>query len=536
MYTDELRNRISLLRKALVERPDSFDTLVETVHEILFPGSKYHQDLRSTYEILMILGETLLENENARKELAVAKTISDLPTRAHILAKNLAVEQSIQGDVNGAKICFELATISARLIDSTVERDEAIEGIIDLQLEVALYGNSVSNVKHLSGEYARSKVRAKIAKAQAIAGEFENAVLLIAEVNDVELRAPAYANVAMLQANKGQLSDAKFSFGKAAKNADQITDSFDRDVVWSKIAECLASAGLVEDALKTAKSIDDGWEYSRTLATIAVIQSSRGHKRNANEIFKQAVEAAESFNDYNNFLSGALAFIVKKMLEANELSDAKEVLGRIKDPAARSDALLTFANKHVELHQQSDARTSFTTAFEYSIKIGDNFYRPEVQVKIIDGMAGAEYFEEAIDLTSQIENESDRKRALSTIAANQAKSNLFAQAKHTLFRVDIPHLRNSVLHVLAVGQAEVGLFSDSLASLKQIPKHDTLFEKSIECLVQKMGEAGDYDNALGVIQLGGNLFTKAELCGGIACKQFISGDVRGAEKSYNTAI
>ena len=346
-----MQNRLSLLRKALVESPKSFDNLFETVHEILFPGSKKLKELRSTYEMLSILGETLLENENARKELAIAKSISDLPTRAHILAKNLGVKQANQRDVNGAKICFELATISARLIDSIVERDEAVEGVIDLQLKATLFANSTSNVKYLGGEYAQSKVRKKIAEAQAGAGEFENAVMLIAEINDTELRSQAFAMVAVLQADRSQLNEAKILFGRAVKNAKQVEDSFDRDVVWSKIAEGQASAGMVEESLTTAKSIGDGWEYSRALASIAQIQSSLGDKRKANEIFKKAVEEAESFQDYNNFLPATLGFIIEKMLEANEGSEAKAILERITEPSARVGASLMFANNQIELGQ-----------------------------------------------------------------------------------------------------------------------------------------------------------------------------------------
>jgi tetratricopeptide (TPR) repeat protein len=157
--------------------------------------------------------------------------------------------------------------------------------------------------------------------------------------------------VAVLQADRSQLNEAKILFGRAVKNAKQVEDSFDRDVVWSKIAEGQASAGMVEESLTTAKSIGDGWEYSRALASIAQIQSSLGDKRKANEIFKKAVEEAESFQDYNNFLPATLGFIIEKMLEANEGSEAKAILERITEPTARVGASLMFANNQIELGQ-----------------------------------------------------------------------------------------------------------------------------------------------------------------------------------------
>jgi tetratricopeptide (TPR) repeat protein len=533
---NDLKYQVSLLSKSLMEKPKLFDSLFETVKETLFPGSKISNQLKHSYDMLAILGETLLQNETAREELTIAKSIDDLGNRAIILAKNIATSQAHSGDINGAKICFELAIITSRLIESSIERDEVLDKIIDQQVEALFFENSKSNAKYLSDVYSRSRAFERIAVAQAQKGEFDDAINTSAEIGDIDIRARAYASVAEEQASYDHSSAAKRTFKMALSNANQIEDSFDRFVLFSKIAEGQAIAGMVEDALVTASSIDDGFEYSRTLASIAEKQSHGGDQIQAKALFNKAIKEAEKLQDYNNFLPFTLAYIVEKMLEVNEVVGATEILGRISEPTAQSEALIRLAEKQSELDLINDARDTFINAFNVAKSIGDNFYRPELLAKIIDRMAKVKLFSEALELTTQIESESDRITAYASIAMYQASSNLFDEAKHTLRRVTIPHLRLSALSALSINQASCGLFADSLQTAQQIQKTDALYDKTVSFVAEKMGEAHDFKGAVRTAQLLDSLYTRAELLGSIACKQKSSGEEDGAQRCFEMAI
>ncbi len=508
--------------------------LFESGMKLFSPDRKLLNQLKSRYDVLATLAETLAQTNIVRQEISIAKNINDLSRRAHVFASNIATAQVQNNDLQGAKLSFEMAMISARLIDSMVEREESLEKIIDFQIVAELFEDSISTTKHL--EYSQSDALQRIAIAQAQAGLFDEAILTTRKIIEARDRIRAYTTIAEKQANNGDPINAKNTFSIAISNANQIKDDLDRIPLLSEIATCQAVAKMPEEALITAALIDDDmFDYARVLASIAEQQAYCGDMNQAQELFKRAIIIARGERDLNNFLPYTLSYIVKKTVLAGLVKEALETSALISDPIALSDALLSIAKKQIELDQLSEASQCLKMAFETAKDISVHSYRPEVLVKIVNHTAKAKLFPEAINFAKQIEEEGSKSIAYASIANSQASSNLFDEARNTLLYVKISHMTIPILATIAKGQASCGLFKDAFASMGQIKNNGQLGDDILIVVAEKMAEADDYNAAIRTAQTISSLYSRAEVLANIAYIQMVAGSISGAQSCFELA-
>ena len=193
------------------------------------------------------------------------------------------------GDFRGAEKSNSRATVAAERIESSEWKSKAFASVARIESKV---GNAQNAAKFFSKAEAiaklienswgeRDRVFHSIAREQAAAGYFRDALETTRRINYDNFRSYTFADIALAQSQAGMAQDAVKSFTKALVNAETLTDDDDRNLRSNTLSyvEQQARAGNVEDALSTVNKIKDDNMRSYAFASIVRAQAKAGRFR-----------------------------------------------------------------------------------------------------------------------------------------------------------------------------------------------------------------------------------------------------------------
>ena len=229
----------------------------EMAMQALAQASSAAQGIREFYasrdEAFAHIAEVQVKMGNSQDALATVQRIEGFHTRANVLAR-IAETQARMGNIQGA-------------------------------LETS---------RMITNNPARIDVLAHIATAQA--GNAQDVLAIVQEIQTDITRAKAFTAVAVALAEVGDTSGAAQSFSQALLAAAMIEGDIDRIETFGHIVVALAKAGYVQTALNNVPRIDYG--VARIYATVALAKAFIA-------IAEARVNAGDT-QDANRFLSNAL--------------------------------------------------------------------------------------------------------------------------------------------------------------------------------------------------------------------------------------
>ncbi|HEX8161936.1 MAG TPA: hypothetical protein VF538_08695 [Pyrinomonadaceae bacterium] len=165
-------------------------------------------------------------------------------------------------------------------------------------------------------------------------GLYEDAMSALALIENAELRAIGFKQVAEAQAKSGDVTGARQTLLAGLDDALKGEKISDRRFTMHHIVEGMAAAGLTDDMRNTLRLFEASDLHGGYLAA-AIVQAQRGDVEEAKWTIRQAVKLAQEDNEWAD---SRLAQIVAVQVDAGFLKDARETAAMIKNVSLKRSA------------------------------------------------------------------------------------------------------------------------------------------------------------------------------------------------------
>ncbi len=291
--------------------------------------------------------------------------------------------------------------------------------------------------------------------------EFVDAAVAVANSLETGARNEIMSAAAVIYSTLGLLDDA-------IKSADEISDSYSRDITIAQVAVHAVASETTDNVLSLVESIEDLGNLNLALEDVAV-------KYAENNLLDTALEVSERLDDRDS----TLARIVSITGKVNPIELSEELIKSIDDSNARTTCLIELANisksgghvdqaenflleaeaevenqsvedrifqliaiadVHEELGLREKAKENLLRAFKLCDEIegpsasdlGKTFPRDDALVQLTGGFARSRYFDQADLAADQIENPIEFARAATQHAIERHKAGNDTQASQML--------------------------------------------------------------------------------------------------------
>ena len=285
-------------------------------------------DGQSRSKALKWIARTLLDVGDITGALHVALHMEDLLERVRVL-NNVAVAQESHGDAHGAATTLAQSVLAAResgelwirnagiadvakshavigdvagalstvsLIEGSRRRMETLRSITSILLKAKNVPGALWATEQFEDPEYRSSALSDIAVAQADTGDIAGArvtllrtMRLIAKIEDPMSRANSLSSVVVAYARMDNMEQANAMLLRAFRFANDITNSMDRGTAWTRIVVARAMMGDVNAAFSAANANLSGTQLGSALNTIVMNLIEVGDIEEALEVSRRMV-------------------------------------------------------------------------------------------------------------------------------------------------------------------------------------------------------------------------------------------------------
>jgi tetratricopeptide (TPR) repeat protein len=421
--------------------------------DYIFPH--YDDRLRAKCTLLDIIIDEQLSKRDIEGALAAAAMLPERIRHGRRLRdkayKKIVLTQWRWGDVPEA-------SHNIRLVSAPWVRDELLQDLINIQLEGDDIEGTAQFLQRVHSPMNKIPLLIKVAVAQAEHGDkqdsrrnFGEAITIASKLfEDLSLRhfskIRAFCDIAVGQTQAGDPS-AQDTLRRAIELAQpRIQHSLYAGMILSYLAITQVKCGLLQEALRSAESIESLWRIAYTLASIAAVQVEAGNATNARENFQKAGDVASRIKD-SGLRDQTLLSVVEQCIKSDQPDAGLQIAQRIELDVDRDRGLLKIVDWYAKRgkigqaekvrneiridHQRRQANKSiiyamihasnFSSAFEIARKM-DGTEQYEVMHKLVEGQTNAGDFSGAA-LTARTWHTVGRTdRALGLVATAQAKA------------------------------------------------------------------------------------------------------------------
>ena len=383
-----------------------------------------------------------------RRAVEVARTI-DAPRVAAADLSRIAEAQSKAGlSAEAAGTIAQCLQVAASFADVR-DRDVVMETIAKLQAEAGKFADALDSVGSMRNPYLQALALGAIAVVEGKAGRLDEALRRVQAIEDLRYRALIMRRVAWdlrASAVERREDDKLVTFLAAVQAIEQLhpPPTFKTGIIHPSdsvsisalgiIAQAQGRAGQITDAIRVARSVTNSAERARVFATIAV-ELARGGR------VASALNVAPAVDD-----GGERGFVLERILESLVVPDLITDEATTSGPSVKPEAP----------DAARDVVAVFTDRMERATALG---------IAAV-ALASAGRLAEAIELAEPIDQGKPRALAWHAIAAAQAKAGQATQSIASFDRAVQaalsfrPHDR--LLSKIAISQAEAGQITEAL--------------------------------------------------------------------------
>jgi tetratricopeptide (TPR) repeat protein len=394
---------------------------------------------------------------------------------------------------------FDMAEKIRVKIADNLERSSALEEIAKAQAQAGDIEEAKKTAEEVDGVY-KSSALSQIAAAQAQAGDIEEAKKTAEEVDGV-YKSSALSQIAAAQAQAGDIEGAK-------KTAEEIGGYWGKPSALIEIAAAQAQAGDIEGAKKTAEEITRSDRKSSALTEIAAAQAQAGDNAGSRATFQEAIRSAdETTSNFNK--SSALTEIAKAQAQAGDNAGSRATFQEAirsadeEDEAFKLKSLQEIAEAQAQAGDNAGSRATFQEAIRSADEIRNRYIKSSTLSQIAKAQAQAGDIEEAKKTAEEIGDNRDKSSALIEIAEAQAQAGDNAGSRATSSIILDPEIEKKidvhlsrVLLEIAKAQAQAGdnagsraTFQEAIRSADEEDGASKLI--SLEEIVKAQAQAGD---------------------------------------------
>ncbi|MCX7969667.1 MAG: hypothetical protein N3B10_14430, partial [Armatimonadetes bacterium] len=285
-------------------------------------------------------------------------------------------------------------------------------------------------VKKAKNEYGNGLV----AEAMANAGFFDQAIQVADGIKSHISRVTVLLHVGSVAAETKQ-------FDKAIQVANKVAEILKSkpipfvmlsvsppSLTFRSFVKTMAEAGFYDQAIKLARFVDLGFHEIFAFHDIAEAAIKAKH-------YKQFFRIVQKEKDAET-RSILLQSFAHKLAETGHFDKAIQTANGIEDSCSRVEALCGIAKKIAKAGQKERA----LTIFDQTIKIAPKADRRRSMLThvIVEGMAEAGFFDQALEIVKSVEESYSRSELLCVIAKSMANAGHFDQAFETAKSIEYP--------------------------------------------------------------------------------------------------
>jgi tetratricopeptide (TPR) repeat protein len=347
-----------------------------------------------------------------------------------------------------------------------------------------------------------------LAKAQAKAKLFDDAVASAGAIADPYEKADALCSAAKLQCEELKKEDALKTLADATAAAGKVSDPAKKAAVlafiaetWKLLGKADKAASAFRDATAAAKEVESDKARIDALCLVAEAGARAGYARGASSMYASAVETAKQLNSTEKY--NAISNI------AGSQAKAKMV-----DAAYDSAALIPAGS-----------------------------YNDACIQHIVEAQARSGEMQAAMKNTRDVITEPYKSYALRTIAQCYAEGKSFDQAMNVAGKLkEGDSIRSSAFMAIAQEQARADKIDDALETMKQVTRNPDN-ARGLRGIAEEMIKAGKKSDALKVLTDAAEAAKKVEdwedmirYMADIGASQVKAGDSVAGAKTFEDAL
>jgi tetratricopeptide (TPR) repeat protein len=422
---------------------------------------------------------------------AAISVVENLKTDEH-KARLFAAIGSIRATSENADAAvsdFDRAVQYADSLTETYSKVYLLEDIAAAQAGAGDRRRAATTLKHAlevadshTEAFRRAEARMWLVRTQVKVGDMEGAYQNVARVSESgSFRARALRNLTEAVRTDKALFERELPRIRAV--AENLPDDFERAVALCGIGTALADNGDIERALSVESLLDKGAQQygnldargvaylgsqGRTLSAIAKAQAKAKSPIVSRETFEKAIRCNDTLPPEGEGLrSSRLGTIAKDQAEAGDFAGAAATVEGIVYEYHRAVAICALAEAQAKSADRAVALSNFTQAVRTALKIHVRDNRRDrpgsyyLQISdclsvIVSSLAGAGFFDEALDVVDSISDPRHKDSTLSLVASAVARNKDYVRSNEIAGRIADSNSKELALRRIAEARTEAG--------------------------------------------------------------------------------
>lgn len=349
-----------------------------------------------------------------------------------------------------------------------------------------LINKLIEQLNFINSKSSQESLIGKIIHLTLKATSLQEAERLIASISHPVLRDQARLSAVFSMARLGNIEYAK-------KRMMEYKDTKVQQNIVAAIVESLVQSEQFDEAIDTAKLIQNSDSYLRALRKVALGLAKAGHLQKANAVFELIQHAKLQLS--SSFDERLILTLVRSLTSVNYFTIAHELTTVMSDNYWRLHALCDLA---VAMEKGGLGSIEvFTQANEVISRIDDNDLmgrKEKAIIKLIESYAKAGKFTKALLFAQTVEAEIKKTEALSLIAINMAQSDQIEDAKLITNNLEDVEKKLPILLEIAGSLFKAGLNDEAKKSCMMISNLTTR-PSIVLSVANLLLENGEFDSA-----------------------------------------
>ena len=403
---------------------------------------------------------------------------------------------------------------------------------VEILIRMQDYQHAQEITKLVNDAYQKAELLGKIAKAQAQAGEYQQArdtfdlALDAARIVDgASRKARMLGEIAKAQAQAGMYQPA-LDTAQLISYMDQKADALSEIIIAQ--ARAGIRAGMYQPALDTVQLVNDESRKAELLGKIAKAQAQAGEYQQARDTFDLALDAAKLVSNSSR-KADLLGELIIAQARTGMYQLALSTVQLISYMAQKARVLCDIAKAQAQAGEYQQARDTFDLALDAAKLVNDASRKARVLNKIALEQAQAGMYQPALDTVRHINDASQKADALCDIAKAQTRAGMYQLALETAKLINDVSKKGRVLSNIAKAQAQAGEYQqarDTFGLALDAPRPVDGASRKARVLgeiAKAQAQAGMYQPALDTTQLITDIPQKADTLSEIAKAQARAG-------------
>lgn len=391
--------------------------------------------------------------------------------------------------------CIRLAALRDQLLHRN--RDIPAElAIAWAELGEAARAEALS--RSISSRAEQDQALAGVAHAAACAGEYDRSMALASDISNASLKVSALAGVAHVMATSGQSVDAEALARGMAKSSN-------RDTIWARIVRAVSDSGQYEKAEELANHIVNSHHRQAVLTNVAQRIAETSESDRAEALTRRILGANPNEDILISLARGIIS--TGNNERAKELLHEAEAMARSKvGPVRRPSTFAEIALLLIRIGDQESGQRLLSEGEAVADRINDPENKDSALRRLSITLASAAEFSAAEEIYQDISQLHKKARALIEIAqhaidkgAVSRAQKMLSEAQNIATRIDLPHIRESILLSAADGFSKAGMSEQAKAaalSLAQVNQRS----RALALVAANLARASEIEDAQEIAQ------------------------------------